>query len=256
MRFLISVGIAVAAALGALILVQIVHWIVLRIGRSSPVFIDLAHRAHRPLQAGLALIAIYYAVRNTYDAARWRRVSCTPSRCSSSPPIAWFVGALLIVAEDWALEPLADRRRGQPPSPPPAHPGGHAPPGHARRGRRHRARHHADDVPGGARVRYERARLGRVRRHHRRLRRTEPAAQRHRRFAARVQRRRTAGRRRGRRGRMGPRRGDHTELRRRAHLGRPADDPADLVLHPGAVRELDAHRLVTAGQRRVRRRLG
>lgn len=103
MRILIAVGVAAAAALGALILVQIVHWIVLRVGRRSPVFTDLAHRAHRPLQVGLALIAIYYAVRDTFDPASWRGGVLHAIQLFIVAAIAWFVGALLIVAEDWAL---------------------------------------------------------------------------------------------------------------------------------------------------------
>jgi small-conductance mechanosensitive channel len=103
MRILISVGIAVAAALGALILVQIVHWTVLRVGRRSPLFTDLAHRAHRPLQVGAGLIAIYYAVRDTYDPAHWRGGVLHAIQLLIVAAIAWLVGALLIVAEDWAL---------------------------------------------------------------------------------------------------------------------------------------------------------
>src|SRR5689334_3018240 len=102
MRILMSAGVAVAASLGALVLVQIVHWIVLRIGRNSPVFTDLARRAHRPLQAGLALIAIYYAVRDTNDPARWRHGLLHAILLCVVATVAWLVGALLIVAEDWA----------------------------------------------------------------------------------------------------------------------------------------------------------
>jgi small-conductance mechanosensitive channel len=103
MRILISVGIVVAAALGALIVVQIVHWIVLGIGRRSPVLTDLAHRAHRPLQVGLALIAISFAVRDTHDPSSWRDGTLHAIQLFIVAALAWFAGALLIVAEDWAL---------------------------------------------------------------------------------------------------------------------------------------------------------
>jgi small-conductance mechanosensitive channel len=104
MRILTSVGIPAAAVLGVLILVQIVHWIALRLGRRSPVFTDLARRAHRPLQVGLALIALYYAVRDTNPPAHWRTAVLHLIQLFVIAAIAWFVGALLIVAEDWALQ--------------------------------------------------------------------------------------------------------------------------------------------------------
>src|SRR5690349_3511010 len=103
MRILTSVGIPAATVLGVLILVQIVHWIVLRLGRRSPVFTDLARRAHRPVQVGLALIALYYAVRDTNPPAPWRTAVLHLIQLLVIAAIAWFVGALLIVAEDWAL---------------------------------------------------------------------------------------------------------------------------------------------------------
>jgi small-conductance mechanosensitive channel len=103
MRILTSAGIAVAAALGALIVVQLVHWIILRIGRRSPVLTDLAHRAHRPLQAALALIAVYYAVRDTNHPALWRHGVLHAIQILVVAAVAWLIGALLIVAEDWAL---------------------------------------------------------------------------------------------------------------------------------------------------------
>src|SRR5438046_651955 len=103
MRILTSVGIAAAAVLGALILVQIAHWIVLRLGRRSLVLTDLARRAHRPLQVGLALIAVYYAVRDTNPPAHWRVALLHVIQLLVIAAIAWFAGALLIVAEDWAL---------------------------------------------------------------------------------------------------------------------------------------------------------
>ena len=90
----------------------------------------------------------------------------------------------------------------------------------------------------------------------RRAGRAEPARQRLRRPPARLQRRGTARRRGRRRGGVGPDRGADPQLRGGADLGRPAADPAHLVLHQQAVPELDPDRGGGARHRRVRRRLG
>ena len=76
----------------------------------------------------------------------------------------------------------------------------------------------------------------------RRAGRAEHARQRLRRPPARLQRRGPARRRGGRRGGVGPDRGDDPQLRGGADLGRPAADPAHLVLHHQAVPELDPDR--------------
>jgi hypothetical protein len=100
---LFPIGIAALVALLALALVQLIHQIVLRIGRRSVMFTDLARRAHRPVQATLALIAVYYAVRDTTDPADWRTAFLHGVQLFVIGAVAWLVGALLLVIEDAAL---------------------------------------------------------------------------------------------------------------------------------------------------------
>jgi small-conductance mechanosensitive channel len=108
-------AVAVAAALGALLLVQVLHMMVLHLGRRSPVLTELASRAHRPTQAAVALTAVYYAVRDTTEHAHWRGVFLHWVQLMVITSIAWLVGALLIVAEDVALArwrtDVSDNRR-------------------------------------------------------------------------------------------------------------------------------------------------
>ena len=106
--------------------------------------------------------------------------------------------------------------------------------------RRHRLR--PDDVPAGAPVRRQPARLGRawpalVHRHRRALGVQQPARRPADRAVAADPHRRRADRRR----RMGPRRGDHRHLRRAQDLGRAAARDPAAVVHRASVPELDAH---------------
>jgi small-conductance mechanosensitive channel len=100
---LAPIGAAVAAALAALLLIQAAHVVLLRLGRRSPLLTELANRAHRPTQATAALIAIYYAIRDTTGPANWRRTFLHWDQLLIIAAIAWLVGALLLVAEDAAL---------------------------------------------------------------------------------------------------------------------------------------------------------
>jgi small-conductance mechanosensitive channel len=100
---LIPIGITLAAIVGALVLVQLLHVVVLRIGRRWPLAADLGRRAHRPLQGTVVLVAIYYAVRDTIDPAPWRAAFLHGVQLLAIAAVAWLIGELSIVAEDAAL---------------------------------------------------------------------------------------------------------------------------------------------------------
>jgi len=100
---LASIGAAMAAALAALLLIQAVHAVLLRLGRRSPLVTELANRAHRPTQAAAALVAIYFAIRDTTESAYWRHAFLHADQLLIIAAVAWLVGALLLVAEEAAL---------------------------------------------------------------------------------------------------------------------------------------------------------
>jgi hypothetical protein len=100
---LLPLGIALAAALVALLLVQLVHVTLLRAGRRSALMTELANRAHRPVQWVVVLCAVYFAVRDTADGARWRHTFLHADQLIIIGVAAWLVAALLVVGEEAAL---------------------------------------------------------------------------------------------------------------------------------------------------------
>jgi small-conductance mechanosensitive channel len=96
-------GIALGAALLALLGVQLVHRILLRLGRNSSLVTELAQRAHRPTQWVVVLCSVYFAVRATADEASWRHAFLHADQLVIIGVAAWLVGALLVVGEDAAL---------------------------------------------------------------------------------------------------------------------------------------------------------
>jgi hypothetical protein len=97
-------GIAIGAALLALLAVHLLHRVLLRAGRKSPVVTELAKRAHRPVQWVAALCAVYFAVRAAADEASWRHAFLHADQIVVIGAVAWLVAALLVVAEDVALK--------------------------------------------------------------------------------------------------------------------------------------------------------
>jgi len=89
------VGVAVAAALGALVLVQVVHRILLHLGRRQAFAVEVANRAHRPTQALVVLIMVYFAVRDTTEDAHWRDVFLHWVQLLAIASAAWLVSVLL-----------------------------------------------------------------------------------------------------------------------------------------------------------------
>jgi small-conductance mechanosensitive channel len=100
---LTPVGIALVAAAGALVLVQVVHRVLLHLGRRNATAVELANRAHRPTQVTVALTMVYFAVRDSTEQAHWRDVFLHWVQLLIIASIAWLVSVLLLVAEDAAL---------------------------------------------------------------------------------------------------------------------------------------------------------
>ncbi|GAA3282101.1 mechanosensitive ion channel [Dactylosporangium vinaceum] len=100
---LMPLGIALGAALLALLAVHIVHRVLLRAGRRSALATELAERAHRPTQWVVVLCAVYFSVRSSADEASWRHAFLHADQLIIIGAAAWLVAALLVVAEDAAL---------------------------------------------------------------------------------------------------------------------------------------------------------
>lgn len=98
--FVMPLVVAVASAAGAVLAVEVVHRILLRLGRRSPLLAELAQKAHRPTEIGAMLVAVYYAVRDTAVQAHWLPHLVQLLVIAA---VAWLVGTLVIVTEDAAL---------------------------------------------------------------------------------------------------------------------------------------------------------
>ena len=104
MSSVVTALLAVAGAAGvALVLVEIVHWLVKRAGRRSTLAADLARTMHRPFQATVTLVAVQQAVRIWAGDFPGRSgvVHVLVLLCIAAA--AWLVGATLLVLEDMAL---------------------------------------------------------------------------------------------------------------------------------------------------------
>ena len=98
--------IACGAALLALAVVQVVHVVVMRLGRRSVLLSELAEHAHRPFQGALTAFAVQLAIRQATDdsaGAAWRRIVLHGLTLVTIAATAWLVAALLLVIEDTAL---------------------------------------------------------------------------------------------------------------------------------------------------------
>ncbi|MGI5244439.1 mechanosensitive ion channel family protein [Dactylosporangium sp. CA-139066] len=100
---LAPLGIALGAALLALLVVQLVHVVLLRAGRQSRFLTDLANRAHRPVQWVIVLCAVYFSVRAAADGASWRHTFLHADQLIIIAAAAWLLAALLVVGEEAAL---------------------------------------------------------------------------------------------------------------------------------------------------------
>jgi small-conductance mechanosensitive channel len=94
---------AVLAAVGALLMLEVVHRVLLRLGRRSMLLGELARRAHRPAQAVVVLVALQLAIRQATTSGDWRPTVLHALWLGLIAAGAWLVAALLVVLEDVAL---------------------------------------------------------------------------------------------------------------------------------------------------------
>jgi small-conductance mechanosensitive channel len=98
-----SIVAAVGAAALALVVIQLVHHVVLRLGRRSPLWYELARHLHRPAQLLAVLIAVQAAVRGGPATGAWEPVLRHAIWLAVIGAAAWLVAALVMVLEDVAL---------------------------------------------------------------------------------------------------------------------------------------------------------
>jgi small-conductance mechanosensitive channel len=95
-----------AAAAIALLVVEVVHRALHRLGRRSLLLTELAEHAHRPFQLAGTVLAVQLVVRHGTNYAlhtTWRRVLVQVLVLAFIAGAAWLVAALLLAAEDTAL---------------------------------------------------------------------------------------------------------------------------------------------------------
>jgi small-conductance mechanosensitive channel len=98
-----SVAAAVGAAALALVVIQLVHRVVLRLGRRSPLWFELARQLHRPAQLVAVLVAVQAAIRGGPATGAWEPVLRHAIWLAVIGAVAWLVAALVMVLEDVAL---------------------------------------------------------------------------------------------------------------------------------------------------------
>ncbi|MET0424883.1 MAG: mechanosensitive ion channel family protein, partial [Actinoplanes sp.] len=93
----------VGSAAAAIVLVEIVHWTLRRVGRRSTLAADLARTAHKPFLATVTLFAIQQAIRGAAGDFAGRGPVLHALVILFIGSFAWLVGALILVLEDMAL---------------------------------------------------------------------------------------------------------------------------------------------------------
>jgi len=101
--FLLALLVVVGSAGLAIVLVEILHWLIARFGRRSALAADLARTAHRPFLATVTLFAIQQAIRAAAGDFSGRGVVLHLLVILFIAAIAWLVAALVLVLEDAAL---------------------------------------------------------------------------------------------------------------------------------------------------------
>jgi small-conductance mechanosensitive channel len=103
-RDLMTALLAVVASAGAaILLVELLHWMLGRVGRRSELAADLARTAHLPFLAALTLFAIQQAIRWEADNFPGRGPLLHILVILFIAAFAWLVAALVLVLEDAAL---------------------------------------------------------------------------------------------------------------------------------------------------------
>ncbi|MET7398565.1 mechanosensitive ion channel family protein [Dactylosporangium sp. NPDC005572] len=100
---LAPLGLALVAALLGLLAVELLHRAIHKLGRTSPIFTELANRSHRPVQFVVVLCAVYFSIRDVADHAKWRDAFLHADQLIIIAAVAWLIAALMLVAEETAL---------------------------------------------------------------------------------------------------------------------------------------------------------
>ncbi|MEQ4301880.1 mechanosensitive ion channel domain-containing protein [Plantactinospora sp. B6F1] len=104
--YLWTVIATVGAALLALVVVEVVHRTVRRLGRRSVLLSELSEHSHRPFQVAATVLAIQFGVRFSTGygiGTPWRRTLLHLLVLAVIAAIAWLVASFLLVSEDTAL---------------------------------------------------------------------------------------------------------------------------------------------------------
>ena len=99
----VVLGVAVAAAVTALVFAEIVHLLLGRLRRRSELVADLSRRARQPARVTLVLATVLGALRSTDPAGRWVQPIEHGVLIALITAVAWLLGAMSFVVEDAAL---------------------------------------------------------------------------------------------------------------------------------------------------------
>ncbi|MFC0005379.1 mechanosensitive ion channel family protein [Micromonospora siamensis] len=104
--YLTTIAAALGAAAIALVVVEVIHRVVRRLGRRSLLMTELTDHAHRSFQVAATVLAVQLAVRYTTTYAvgtPWRKLVLHTLVLAVVAAVAWLVASLLVVVEDTAL---------------------------------------------------------------------------------------------------------------------------------------------------------
>ncbi|MEH1016080.1 mechanosensitive ion channel domain-containing protein [Micromonospora sp. CPCC 206060] len=104
--YLGTIAATLAAAAIALVVVEVAHRVIRRLGRHSLLLTELSEHSHRPFRVAATVLAVQFAVRFSTGYAvgePWRRVLLHGLVLAVIAATAWFVASLLVVTEDTAL---------------------------------------------------------------------------------------------------------------------------------------------------------
>jgi hypothetical protein len=93
----------VLSSAAVLLILQIVHVVLRRIGRRRTLVDDLVRRAHRPTQLLLVVVATYVSLQRTTQTGDWRGPLLHAVGLVGIAVGAWLVAELLMVLEEGAL---------------------------------------------------------------------------------------------------------------------------------------------------------
>ncbi len=101
---LVPVGTVLAAVVGALAVLEIIHRALLRLGRRDAFFRELTRRAHRPARWFAAVWGVYASMHSLPLVASRRGPVLHAVDLVTIGVSAWLIGALVLVVEDRALQ--------------------------------------------------------------------------------------------------------------------------------------------------------